>query len=148
MTISKSGYVDIKAGQWVVAFRDEYFNDTKTLAQNAEGLKHKGAGWDWAADRVLTIRRVCKVMPNTYEASIHKEGGPFSRDRRAAVIAAFDSDEDAAMLAAKLIGIGIDADNRIDTEMYRLIGPFAKKEREYALQQIHGLLPHIFGGAS
>lgn len=136
----KSEYVGIAVGQWVVAFRDEFFNDTKTLSENVEGLKHKGAGWDWAADRVLTVRRVDKVMPNTYDAP--------HRERRTAVVAACDTEEVALQLAASLIAVGTQTDARIDAEMYRRIAPYAAKERAVAIRKIHKIVPHIFGGQS
>jgi hypothetical protein len=139
MTKPKSEYVSIAVGQWVVAFRDEFFNDTKSLAENVAGLKHKGAGWDWAADRVLTVRRVDKVMPNTYDVP--------HRERRCAVVAACESEEAARNLAASLIAVGAEADSRINAEMYRRVAVFACKQRAAAAVQIRKLVPHVFGGA-
>lgn len=149
MTLSKSGYVDIKAGQWVVAFPDEYFDCNRTLAENVERLKMKGAGWDWCVSEVLTIRRVLKVMPKTYDAPVNsrRDDGPKRREQRAAVIASVDTSDDALRLSAALLGIGFTAEERINREMYRLVAPFAQRETEAAIRKIHELLPHIFGEA-
>ncbi|MCK4207179.1 hypothetical protein J3U99_20635 [Brucella pituitosa] len=145
MSKLKSEYVSIAVGQFVVAFRDEYFNDTKTLAQNVEMLRLKGAGWDWCPDEILTVHLVSKVMPKTYLVYRNDDGAEF-RESRKAIVATFPSEKEAEVCRRQLLAIGALADERIEAETARLIEPFAKAERTYALEQVKGLLPHIFGG--
>jgi len=144
MSKSKSDYVNIAVGQWVVAFRDEFFNDTKSLAENVEGLKHKGAGWDWCPDEILTVHLVSKVMPKTYLAYRNDDGAEF-RESRNAIVATYSTEKEAEVCRRQLLAIGALAGERIEAETARLIDPFAKAQRAYALEQVKGLLPHIFG---
>ncbi|MGU3577077.1 hypothetical protein ACLBWZ_16300 [Brucellaceae bacterium C25G] len=145
MSESKNEYVNITVGQWVVAFSDQYFNNTRTLAQNVEMLRLKGAGWDWCVDKVLVVHCVIKVMPKTYVAYRNDDGSEF-RESRNAILVAFPNENEAESCRRQLLDIGRIADERVVAETRRLIEPFAKAERENALKQVKGLLPHIFGG--
>lgn len=144
MKKSKSEYVSIAAGQWVVAFGGEYFHLDHSKTDIIERLQHRGAGWDWCADKVLEIHCVSKVMPKTYLAYRNDDGAEF-RESRKAVVAAFSTEIEAEVCRRQLLAIGELADERIEAETARLIEPFAKAERAHALRQIKGLLPHIFG---
>lgn len=143
----KSEYVNIAAGQWVVAFGGEYFHLDQSQTEIIGRLQHKGAGWDWCADRVLEIHRVTKVMPKTYLACRNDDGADV-RESRKAVVASFSTDKEAEECKRQLLAIGALADERIEAETARLIEPVVKAERAHALKQIKSLLPQIFGDQS
>ncbi len=150
MTLSKSGYVDIKPGQIAVVFQQPFGPYDRSLKDHMERFVNRGGGWDtFRADELFEFHLVCNVAPNTYKAHLADadilETSLPRRYPRSHVVAGTDTKLDALILRNQLFLIGEVADNRVDAEMYRLIAPFEKQEREYARQQIHGLLPHIFG---
>ncbi|MDT6940712.1 hypothetical protein RI570_11195 [Brucella pseudogrignonensis] len=144
MNKANTGYVDIAVGQWVVAFGGEYFHPDNSLIKSIEALQYKGAGWDWCTDKVLVVHCISKVMPKTYLGYRNDDGAEF-RESRNAIVATFSTEKEAEICRRQLLAIGALADERIAAETARLIDPFEKAERAYALQQVRGLLPHIFG---
>lgn len=153
MTLSKSGYVDIKEGQIALVFQQPFGPYDRSLQEHMERFTSCGGGWDtFRASELFEFHLICSVAPNTYkahlvDADILKTSLP-RRYPRSHVVAGTDTIQDATILRDQLYLIGELADNRVNREMYRLIAPFEEKEREYARQQIHGLFPHIFGEAA
>ncbi|MGU3399170.1 hypothetical protein ACLBWS_05415 [Brucellaceae bacterium D45D] len=150
MTISKSDYVDIKAGQYALVFQQPFGPYDRSLQDHMAMFVNRGGGWDsFRASELFDIHFVCSVSPNTYKGIVKddtdQEQGRYPRSH---VIAGTDTTLDATILRDQLFSIGEFAEARISLETRRQMAEFTKKEREYALQQIHGLLPHIFGGAS
>ncbi|MBP1862063.1 hypothetical protein [Rhizobium herbae] len=63
--------IDIKAGQWVLAFPQPYglWDDT-TMQERMEGFCRLGGGWDsHRVDEIFAVHQVQKVMPQTYLAA-------------------------------------------------------------------------------
>lgn len=132
-------YVTIKPGQWAVAFPDEFFDQRKSFSDNVFNLIYRGCGWDWAADQVLVLHEVIRVMPNSFEAGGHR------RVYRETVVATADTREEAEHLRAKLVAIGIEADAEIEREAAELSNPIERRVRTAALKKLEAALPHIFG---
>lgn len=147
MTLSKSGYVDIKPGQIALVFQQPFGPYDRSLQEHMERFVNRGGGWDtFRAHELFEFHLVCSVAPNTYKGIVTDDTDQEeARYPRSHVVAGTDTKLEALILRNQLFLIGEVADNRVNTEMYRLIAPFEKKEREYARQQIHGLFPHIFG---
>ena len=48
-------YIDIKPGQWVLAFNEPYGPHDKPMAEHLEMFVHEGGGWDGhRASEILT----------------------------------------------------------------------------------------------
>lgn len=141
-------FVDIEPGQWVLAWRPEYFFPGEEMAGWAERLQYRGAGWDHMlyASR-FEILLVTNVKPKTFFAVGKADGtedGSVRRAHREVVLAAGKSQSEMQVLEAKLMDIGNIADGAIEEEAVRLVAPFAKATRAAAVAQIHALLPHLF----
>lgn len=150
MTLSKYGYVDIKAGQFVLAFKQPFGPYDRSLQKHVEMFVISGGGWDgFRATELFDIHHVVSVSPNTYKGidpdDTDQEQGRYPRSH---VVAGTDTRLDATILRDQLFSVGETADARISMETHRLIKEFEKKERAYALTHIHELLPHIFGEAA
>ena len=141
-------FVDIKPGQWVLAFNEPYGPHMSTMADHLENFSHRGGGWDTHSKaEVLHVYEVDQVMPKTYtvgETVTHDRPYLSKRQCRMYVIAAGSKGE-MLELRDKFFAIGVEADDRIHAEMYRRIEKFSDRERARALQRVHRLLPHHFG---
>jgi hypothetical protein len=143
--------VDMKLGQWALAFAQEYYFPGSDMAEQLERFATRGAGWDsHLAPEMFLIHRVESVAPKTYQASESLgskrwRAQPAGRYYRLHVMRAFSSPEAAIALRDKFFAIGSDADDRIEAEMYRRIEKFADREHGKALKRIHKLLPRFFG---
>lgn len=149
----KLSFIDIKPGQWVLAFNEPYGPHRKPMSEHLEMFVHRGGGWESdRPDEILHVYRVLKVSLRVYEIDPVISGSLTSdvnvRQRRQLVIAAGESMADMIALRNKFFGIGVDTEKRIEAEMYRRIQKFAEREEAKALKKIHQCLPHIFGGAA
>jgi len=145
-------FIDIKPGQWVLAFSDPYAPHDREMPEHLEMFSRRGGGWD--SHRVTEIFHVFEVIdikperhhPKTY--TIGEAVPPrrsFVRDRqyRGNVIAAGTKDKIIG-LRDRLFAVGSEADDVIEAEMYRRIERFAARERGNAVKKIHRLLPQFF----
>lgn len=150
MNISKTGYVDIKPGQFALVFKQPFGPYDRSLQEHMELFTSRGGGWDtFRASELFEIHIVCSVAPNTYKGHLADadtlETTLPRRYPRSHVVAGTDTILDASIIRDQLFSIGELADARISKETHRLIKEFEKKERAFALTHIHELLPHIFG---
>lgn len=141
-------FVDIKPGQWVLAFPQPYgLWDNTTMQEHMERFSKRGGGWDsHRVDEIFAVVQVQKVMRQTYltmgSGRLIREG---ERQYRVNIIAAGKTEAEMLRLRDKIYAIGDATDDRIEAEMYRRIENFADRERAKALKKIHATLPHIFG---
>ncbi|PWE55453.1 hypothetical protein DEM27_15475 [Metarhizobium album] len=139
--------VDIKPGQWVLAFNEPFGPYDCTLAEHLEKFASQGGGWDHVScDELFHLYRVSWVMPKTYNADemvTHWRAYLKKRLCRSLVIAAGDRRE-MIDLRDRFYEIGVDTTRRINTEMHRVVAKFAQREEAKALQRIHSILPHVF----
>ncbi len=139
--------VDIKPGQWVLAFHQPFGPYVREMPQHLEGFAHRGGGWDnCRPSEIFLIHQVDRVMPKTYTSTANDSRFVKDEDRlnRITVIAAGPSKESMIALRDKLYAIGVETDDAIEAEMYRRIEKFAAKKRGAAERKIHRLLPHHF----
>ncbi|MGA6113343.1 hypothetical protein [Agrobacterium radiobacter] len=146
-----TSFVHIEPGQWVLAFYEPYGPFNREMSEHLEMFTSQGGGWDHHRETdIFRLHRVTDVKPKTYFADItiskHKIRAN-DRYHRSHVIAAGSTEEEMTALRAKFFAIGVDADDRVNKEMYRRIKIFKAKERAAALEKIHACLPHIFGRA-
>ncbi len=140
--------IDIKSGQWVLAFDQPYGPFDRSLSEHLEMFAFAGGGWDADLTReMFLVHEVVHIWPRTYLARRLVSGGVWKEDRhpRANVVATVASEGAAKNLARDLIAIGVETDKLIEAEMYRRIEKFAAKARTKALVRIHRSLPYIFG---
>lgn len=140
--------IDIKPGQWVLAFPQPYglWDDT-TMEEHLEKFSKRGGGWDsHLADEIFAVVQIQKVMPQTYlaigKSRLIREG---ERQYRVNVIATAKTEAEMLRLRDKIYAIGDAADDRIEAEMYRRIQKFADREHTKALKKIYAMFPEIFG---
>lgn len=147
-----TNFVDIKAGQWVLAFNEQYGPYSREMPEHLEMFSNRGGGWE--SHRVEEIFHVYEVTdakparyhPRTYtigQSVTHPRDNLRERQYRGNVIAA-GTKEKMIELRDRIFAIGEDADDVIEAEMYRRIGKFAAKKRAAAVRKIHRLLPHHF----
>jgi len=143
--------IDIKPGQWVLAFCESYGPMFRAMPEHLEMFARRGGGWDsHRATEIFHIHRVSNVKPKSYFAD-ERIDHPFAfrKERlwRCYVIAAGSSKESMIQLRDKLFAVGVETSDQIEAEMYRRIEKFAARKRAAAERKIHRLLPHFFGGA-
>lgn len=143
-------FIDIKPGQWVLAFHEPYGPHNKPMSEHLEMFVHRGGGWERdRPDEILHVYRVVKVGPKTYQidgdVTVNSPAYAGFRQHRSLVIAASDRLHDMLELRCKFFEIGESTTKRIETEMHRRIQKFAEREEAKALKKIHQCLPHIFG---
>jgi hypothetical protein len=140
-----SAFVDIKPGQWVLAFHQSFGPYYRSMQETLEGLAFKHWMDSFRKEEIFFTIEVAKVMPSTFIAvgsvSYIREG---ARIPRAQVIASHRSEADALALRDKLFAIGAETGEAIEKEMYRRIEKFAARKRAAAERKIHRLLPHHF----
>jgi hypothetical protein len=140
-------FVDMKPGKWALAFFQPYGPYSHSMQEHLEMFARRGGGWDsHRATEIFLIHQIEAVKPKTYTAI-----GSSSRVRagerlaRTHVIAAVDTEAEAIALRDRFFAIGVDADDRIEAEMYRRIAKFETRETAKAVKRVHRCLPHIFG---
>lgn len=135
-----SALVDIKPGQWVLAFDQPFAPYFEPMPQHLENFAKRGGGWESCRpSEIFHVHQADRVMPKTYTSA-----GNDSRLDRLTVIAVGPTKESMIALREKLYAIGVEADDAIEAEMYRRIEKFAAKKRAAAERKIHRLLPHHF----
>ncbi len=148
-----TAFIDIKPGQWVLAFAEYYGPHSREMPEHLESFSHRGGGWD--SHRVSEILHVYEVVdvksaryhPRTY--AIGQTIPPNHRDiikerqYRSQVIAA-GTKEKMVALRDKLFAIGEEADDAIEAEMYRRVEKFAERKYSAAKKKIRRLFPHFF----
>ncbi|MCS3741970.1 hypothetical protein [Rhizobium sp. BK661] len=143
--------IDIKPGQWVLAFYEPYGPMFKAMPEHLEMFAHRGGGWDsHRKTEMFHIHRVSSVKPKTYlsdERIDHPYAYQKERLWRSHVISAGPSKETMITLRDKLFAVGVETSDLIEAEMYRRIEKFAARKRAAAERKIHRLLPHFFGVA-
>lgn len=135
--------VPIEPGQWVLAYRREFWPGVLDgdMAAALERLAYRGSHWDylrWPSDQ-FDVNSVDRVMPKTFIAS---DGQRHSRDL---VVASASTEGEVVALRDKLFGIGFAADHAIEGETARRMATFEASVRADALAKVHAALPHIFG---
>lgn len=143
-----SVFIDMKPGQYALAFQPSFFDDRKSLSENVEMLRYRGSGWEWAAKELFAIHLIGKVMPKTYGGTDISTKQATMRLYRDAVVAVSDSEVELTALRDRLVAIGDRADTKIEEETARRMAPFIRKVRSEAISEIRKTLPHIFGRAS
>ncbi|WP_373413695.1 hypothetical protein [Ensifer aridi] len=138
--------IDIRPGQWVLAFHQPYGPYDQTLPELLERYAFRHWMESDTKDQIFFVRQVQKVMPNTFLAygscRLIREG---ERLPRANVIAACKTESDAEILRDRFFAIGVETGQKIEAEMYRRIEKFSDREQAKALKRIHRLLPQHFG---
>ena len=141
-------FVDIKPGQWALAFFQPFGPYFREMPEHLEGFARRGGGWDNCEPaEIFQIHQIVKVMPKTYISSGNKGRYVSDGDRldRLTVIAAGSSREKMIELRDKLYAIGVETSDAIETEMYRRIAKFAERKEAQAQKRIHRMFPEIFG---
>jgi hypothetical protein len=143
-------FVDIQPGQWVLAFSEGFEPLEGPLSEHIERFCKRAGGWDHIrASEIFAVHLAEKVMPKTYMAATPLKTTPgasvISRFYRGAVIATGQSREEMIGLRDRFYAIGVEADDRIEAEMYRRIEKFAGRAYDRAEKKIHKLFPHFFG---
>lgn len=145
-------FLDIKTGQWVLAFDQPYFYPGSDITEWLERFTTWGGGWDGhLSDEIFVVHRPTKIMPKTYLAKSWQLGASetdLGRYPRENVIQAFDTQAQAIDLRDRFHAIGVRATKDIEKESARLIKAYAAKREAKALTEIHEALPHIFGRSS
>lgn len=146
-------FIDIKPGQWVLAFSEGFEPFEGSLSEHIERFAKRAGGWDHIrASEIFAVHFAEKVMPKTYLASTPLKATPgasiVSRFYRGAAIATGQAREEMTALRDRFYAIGVETDDRIEAEMYRRIQKFADREYDKALKKIHRQFPHFFGRAA
>lgn len=144
--------IDIKPGQWVLAFDQPYGPYSREMPEHLEMFSSRGGGWESdKAGEIFIVHQVEAVSPKTYMATSATRGGyrwgehPAGRYPRSHVVATFGSEAVALAFRDKFFAVGTESSDRIEAEMYRRIEKFADREHGKAVQKIHKLLPQFFG---
>lgn len=143
--------VDMKPGQWVLAFDQPYGPYTREMPEHLEMFASRGGGWDsHHAAEIFIVHLVEAVAPKTYHAAAsdaryRRDGHPAGRYYRSHVVAVAASQAEAIAFRDRFFAIGEASDNKVSAEMYRRIEKFADREHGKALNRIHKLLPRFFG---
>lgn len=143
-----SDFVDIKPGQWVLAFDEPYGPYMRPMLEHLEMFRMRGGGWDsHSPAEIFHVYQVRDVKPKTYfigEAVTHPHAYLKERQPRTHVISAGATKEAMVALRDRLFSIGDETDDRIEAEMHRRIEKFSAREHAKAEAKIHRLLPHFF----
>ena len=145
-----TGFVDIKPGQWVLAFDQPFGPYSREIPEHLEMFASRGGGWDsMHQDEIFIVHQVQSVAPKTYQAAAsdsqyRRDGHLAGRYYRTHVVAAFRTQDAAISLRDRFFAIGEATSDKIEAEMYRRIEKFAAKERAKAEAKIRRLLPHHF----
>lgn len=138
-----TAYIDIKPGQWVLAFDDRYGlydPEEKSMAEHLEMFAHRGGGWtSFRHDQMFLIHQPEKVSDKTYLA----EG---KRHPRFNVIAVARSEAELLQLRDDLMAIGEKTDDLIEDETARRMAAFTARTREKARKAIRRKFPAVFKG--
>ncbi|MGT2444491.1 hypothetical protein ACU4I5_18705 [Ensifer adhaerens] len=147
-----SAFVDIKPGQWVLAFSEYYGPQVREMPEHLESFSKRGGGWDsHRASEIFHVYEVIDVNPVPYHPRTYTIGQSVTHRNaylkewqyRGAVIAAGTKEKMIALRDA-LYAIGAETDDAIEAEMYRRVEKFAAKKRAAAERKIRRLLPHHF----
>ncbi|XKM41251.1 hypothetical protein A4U53_010915 [Rhizobium ruizarguesonis] len=147
-----STFVDIKPGQWVLAFDEPYGPHTHEMPEHLEMFCKRGGGWEsHRVSEIFHVYEVTDVKPKPYHPRTYTIGQSVThphayfkeRQYRGNVIAV-GTKEKMIDLRDRLFEIGEQTDDRIEAEMYRRIEKFAGREYAKAERKIHRLLPHHF----
>ncbi|MFJ6328102.1 MULTISPECIES: hypothetical protein [unclassified Rhizobium] len=149
-----TAFIDIKPGQWVLAFDQPYGPYQSDMPKHLERFAQRGGGWDsHHADEIFIVHLVDSVAPKTYQAQAdipeswrRQHAHLAGRYYRACVIAAGASRDEMIALRNRFFAIGEEAGEAIEKEMYRRIEKFAERKRAAAERKIHWLLPQHFRG--
>ncbi|MGO8154441.1 hypothetical protein AB9F36_31920 [Rhizobium leguminosarum] len=143
-----SSFIDIKLGQWVLAFDEPYGPYMCSMQEQLEMFRNRGGGWDsHSVAEIFHVYQVTEVKPKTYfigESVTHPHAYLKARQPRTHVIAAGATKEEMIDLRDRFFSIGNETDDQIEAEMYRRIEKFAAKKRAAAVREIHRLLPSHF----
>jgi hypothetical protein len=143
-----TAFVDIKPGQWVLAFDKPYFYPGSDMAEWLSRFTTWGGGWDGhSAEEIFVVHQPEKVMPKTYLARDWRRKAAdteLCRYPLENVIRAFSTEAAAIAFRDKFHAIGVAATKDIEAEATRLIKAYADKREAKALKEIHTCLPHIF----
>ncbi|MCK8779064.1 hypothetical protein M0654_03600 [Rhizobium sp. NTR19] len=141
-------FVDIKPGQWVLAFYEPFGPNSLTLAEHLERFTSRGGGWDCIpSNEIFHLYRVSRATPKTYhvdEMDTHLRAYVTKTQYRGNVIAAGTKDE-MTELRKRFYAIGKEADDQIDFAVDRLARPVRRRVYAKARKEIHKLLPQHFG---
>jgi hypothetical protein len=147
-----SAFVDIKPGQWVLAFNEPYGPCVRDMRGHLELFSHRGGGWEsHRASEIFHVYEVLDTKPARYHPRTYTIGQSVTspnaylkeRQWRGNIIAA-GTKEKMIELRDRLFAIGEETDDVIEAEMYRRIEKFAERKRAAAERKIHRLLPHHF----
>jgi hypothetical protein len=140
--------VDIKPGQWVLAFYQPYgLYDDRPMTEHLEMFVRNAGGWDsHGTEEIFLIHEVEKGLPKTYIAADEsRRVRRGERLYRVNIIAACSFEAEATALRDRFHAIGLAADDQIDFVVDRLAKPVRKRVYAKALKEVHACLPHIFG---
>ncbi|TBY48346.1 hypothetical protein [Rhizobium leguminosarum] len=147
-----TAFIDIKPGQWVLAFSEPYGPQMQDMPEHLELFRMRGGGWEsHRVEEIFHVYEVTDIKPKPYHPRTYTIGQSVTHPRdylrerqyRGNVIAV-GTKERMIELRDRIFAIGEDADDVIEAEMYRRIEKFAAKKRAAAVRKIHRLLPHHF----
>lgn len=132
-------FIDIKPGQWVLAFQHPFGPYVREMPDVLESYAVKHWMDSFTKDEIFFIAQVETVKPKTFTATepVPYEG---SRIPRCQVIAACRSKDAAIALRDKFFAIGEEAEDAIEKEIEK----FADRKRAAAEKKIHKLFPSFF----
>lgn len=143
-----TAFIDIKPGQWVLAFDQPYFFPGSDMAEWLSRFTTWGGGWlGHRASEIFIVHQPEKVMPKTYLAKDRRrkaEENDLCRYPRENVIQAYDTEAQAIAFRDRFHAIGVAMTNDIEAESARLVRVYAEKREAKALKEIHKMLPQHF----
>lgn len=138
-----TAFIDIKPGQWVLAFQYTFGPHFREMPDLLESFAVKHWMDTFSKEEIFFVAQVDTVKPKTFTTTepVPYEG---SRIPRCQVIAACRSKEAAIALRDKFFAIGEEAGEAIEKEMHRRIEKFADRKRAAGEKKIRRLLPQHF----
>ena len=148
-----TAFVDIKPGQWVLAFDQPYGPYDRKLPEHLEMFAYRGGDWDsHHASEIFIVHLVDAVAPKTYQAQAdtpesmwRQRARPAGRYYRSHVIAAGATKDEMISLRDRFFAIGAEADDQIDFVVERLARPIRARVRKKAVKEVRACLPQHFG---
>ncbi|NTI22023.1 hypothetical protein G6M87_09125 [Rhizobium rhizogenes] len=149
-------FIDIKPGQWVLAFDEHYGPHEREMPEHLEMFSKRGGGWDsHGVSEIFHVYEVIDAKPKPYHPRTYTIGQSvahpraYLRDRQyRGNIIAVGTKETMIALRDRLFAIGEETDDAIEAEMYRRIEKFAERKHADAERKIRRLLPQHFGRQS
>jgi len=138
-----TAFIDIKPGQWVLAFQQPFGPYVREMPDLLESYAVKHWMDSHRKEEIFFVAQVETVKPRTFTAT-EQVRYEQSRIPRCQVIAACRSKEAAVALRDKFFAIGEEAGEAIEREMHKRIEKFAERKRAAGEKKIRKLFPTFF----